>query len=266
MKKYEILIETLVVVIALIVLVIVVAIPQIKEELGSSDYLLNKKDVVKLININIDNNLYGLELSKDNKVVNIIFYNETSLVLYNKNIEKKDLSFAITKSLELYKNKISNNKVIVTKYDDDTSSYEKYFNGYSYQEKVSTYKKLNNEYKLNSNSTDEILNALNIKSKDYVISVKNIDITDYTDYVYKKLLVYQTTNKITNETKNNHSLDITTIQVKDLNDYPTSNSYYYIKDSKVYAYIELTVNNLDIGYCYRGSYNNYIKGKCNDEK
>lgn len=272
MKKYELLIETIIVIIAIIVLVIVKEIPELKKELGSSDNIFNSKDVTKLIDVNIDNNIFGYELSKDNKVVNVIFYNETSLILYNKNIEKRDLSKAISRSYKLLKdnNKLSNNtKITLTKYDEDNNSYKKYFDNikyYSYQEKISTYKNINTEYKLNASNNSEILSTLNIKSKDYVLSVKNIDISEYTDYVYKKLLVYQSTNNIKNESKDKHSLDIKSIKVKELSNYPTNKSYYYIDDSKVYAYIELTYNNLDIGYCYRGSYNNYIKGKCKDEK
>lgn len=267
MKKYEVLIETVVVLIVVIVLIIFKAIPEMKKELGSSDHIISKTKIDRLIDINIDNNLFGYELSKDNKVVNVIFYNETSLTLYNKNIENKELSKAINSSYEILKerNKLTDVKIIVTKYDNDKNSYKKYFNNikYStYQENKSTYNELKTKYNMTSSTTEELLSNINIKSKDYVVAIKNENVVDYTDYVYKKLLVYQSQNNIENESVKSKNFNIQSIKINELSNYPTNNSYYYIKNNKVYAYIEVTVNNIDIGYCYKGSLNNYTKGKC----
>lgn len=267
MKKYEVLIETIIVVIVIIVLVIVKGIPEIKSNIGSSEHITTSSEIDRLIDIKIDNNLFGYELSKDNKVINIIFYNETSLILYNKNIEKKTLSKAISQSIKILtdRKKISNNsKIIVTKYDKDSNSYREYFNMKysSYNEKTSSYEELKTIYRLEAQGKEEILRSLDQQSKNYVLSLKNDNISEYTDYVYKKLLIYQSKNNIKNESKDNHSLNIQSIGVDELSIYPTSNSYYYIEDSKVYAYIELPVNNIDIGYCYRGSLNDYRKGNC----
>ncbi len=264
MEKYKVLIETIVVIVIIIVLVITKAIPDLKKDLGSSDHLINTEEVNKLIEININNNLFGYELSKDNKVVNIIFYNETSLVFYNKKIENLYLSEAINKSLEILqsKNKLTTiNKIIVTKYEDSTN-YKSYFNNINsnYKEYNSKYNDLITKYDLTGTNKGDILYSLNIKSKDYVLEAKNIDITEYTDYVYKKLLIYKTENNIKNEKKNTHDLLITSIKVN--NTYPTNNSYYYISNDKIYAYIELEINNLEIGYCYEGSLKDYKKEKC----
>ncbi len=264
MTKKEIIIYTIGVLVAAIVLFLTQGIPEIKKELGSSDHILTTLSAKKLIDIKIDDTLYGLELDDDNKVVNVIFYNESSLILYNKNIEKKSLSTAIDLSYKLLeeRNKITNKKIMITKYDD--KSYKEYFNNInysSYKEIKSSYEELNNKYNLNS-TEDTILSNLNIYSKDYVLYFKNINVIDYTDYVYKKLLIYQANNNIKDESKDNHSLDIKTIKIKGLSNYPTNNSYYYIKDKKVYAYIEVTVNNLDIGSCYKGNLKAYKKGKC----
>jgi len=264
MTKKEIIIYTIGVLVAAIVLFFIKGIPEIKKELGSSDHILTTLKVTKLIDIKIDDTLYGLELDDNNKVVNVIFYNESSLIFYNKNIEKKSLSQAIDLSYKILeeRNKLNKKQIIITKYDD--KSYKEYFNNIkysSYKEIKSSYEELNNKYDLNS-TNENILSNLNIYSKDYVLSFKNIEVIDYTDYVYKKLLIYQTKNNIKDESKDNHSLDIKTIMVKGLSNYPTNNSYYYIKDKKVYAYIEVTVNNLDIGSCYKGSLKDYKKGKC----
>ncbi len=264
MTKKEIIIYTIVVLVSAIVLFITTGIPEMKKELGSSAHILTSLKATKLLDIKIDDTLYGLELDDDNNVVSVIFYNESSLIFYNKNIENKSLSQAINLTYKLLeeRNKLTNKRIIIIKYDD--KSYKEYFNNIkysSYKEIKSSYEELNNKYNLNS-TEDNILSNLDIYSKDYVLSFKNVNVIDYTDYVYKKLLIYQTKNNIKNESKNNHSLDITTIMIKGLSNYPTNNSYYYIKDEKIYAYIEVTVNNLDIGSCYKGSLKDYKKGKC----
>ena len=43
--------------------------------------------------------------------------------------------------------------------------------------------------------------------------------------------------------------------------YPTENSWYYIKDYQVYAYIELEGDH-NYSYCFSGSLENVKKGKC----
>ena len=44
--------------------------------------------------------------------------------------------------------------------------------------------------------------------------------------------------------------------------FPTSNSWYHYQDGKLTAYIELSNNNADTGYCFQGSVDSYKKGEC----
>jgi hypothetical protein len=45
--------------------------------------------------------------------------------------------------------------------------------------------------------------------------------------------------------------------------YPSINSWYYVKDKKVYAYIEFVISDNKVkGYCYNGSIDLVKEGVC----
>ena len=44
--------------------------------------------------------------------------------------------------------------------------------------------------------------------------------------------------------------------------YPSSNSWYYIQNGKIYAYIEFSEENKIYGYCYQGTIESRSKGVC----
>ena len=46
------------------------------------------------------------------------------------------------------------------------------------------------------------------------------------------------------------------------NYYPNANSWYYIKEKKLYAYIEFGESNNKYGYCYKGSIDSIYEGEC----
>ena len=83
------------------------------------------------------------------------------------------------------------------------------------------------------------------------------------DNVYKKIENYIIDNNISNLDKDNDKLLITLIPADTSNKYyPTSNSWYYIKDKKVYAYIELNEAGNYYRYCYKGSIDDIKEGAC----
>ena len=86
---------------------------------------------------------------------------------------------------------------------------------------------------------------------------------EYTDTVYKKIESYMRSNNITNQTIDNQTLEITKIPANSRgNVFPDSTSWYYIEDSKVYAYLSITINNHNYSYCYQASIDVYKKGQC----
>ena len=44
--------------------------------------------------------------------------------------------------------------------------------------------------------------------------------------------------------------------------YPTDNSWYNVKEGKIYAYIELQNKTELYGYCYNGTIDKNYEGKC----
>ena len=130
---------------------------------------------------------------------------------------------------------------------------------------------------LNITETKDALKQIEMYSKNIIRSVKNgnsfnrntsEEITEelsreYTDNIYKKIEVYARNNNITNQEITNQTLLITSIPANDKGTiYADENSWYYIENSKVYAYISITIDNKNYSYCYQASIDEYKKGQC----
>ena len=86
---------------------------------------------------------------------------------------------------------------------------------------------------------------------------------EYANNVYKKIENYVSENNIINQDINNATLPITLIPATSSgNVFPDSTSWYYVQDSKVYAYISITHNSKNYSYCYQASTDEYKKGQC----
>ena len=105
MKK-QYLIEVAITMILLVGVVLFKFLPEYRQEYGSSDSLIYT-DLSRLVEIKIDGVDFGYAYNDENKVRAIIFFNNNSTVLYNKNIENLSIDEALTKSLDiLYNDKI----------------------------------------------------------------------------------------------------------------------------------------------------------------
>ena len=274
MKK-QYLIEVAITMVLLVGVVLFKFLPEYKQEYGSSDSLIYT-DLSRLVEIKIDGVDFGFAYNDENKVRAIIFFNNNSTVLYNKNIENLSIDEALTKSLNiLYNNKMIRENSIITiiKYQEDSIDYKSIVDNnltnkinYSYEEQLSSLNTIKERFNISEEDTSRIIYRLVLQSKEVARSAKNNDKTsykDYTDNVYRQLVKYKDTNNIYNEEKDNHTIDISLIPAdEDLTMFPTPNSYFYINEGMVFAYIEIDIEGNIVSYCYNGNINNYDEGVC----
>ena len=269
------------------------AIPEYKSNYGSSDRFINTSTYKNLIEINIDNKTnFGLIINNKNKISNIFFFDKNSICLYNQNIENKELDKSLDEIITLL---IKNNHLKDTSNIDiiryNNTNYKEFIDKFTFS--ISKYKlniKVNeltnsldnkrDELELLGTTDDEILQNLDYYSKQLISNIKN-NISKYgekeeasilltnsnsrtlTDNVYKKIENYIDKNNINNLERDNDVLIITMISADSNNKYyPTSNSWYYVNNKKVYAYIELSENSNYYRYCYNGSIDDIKEGAC----
>ena len=269
MKK-QYLIEVAITMILLVGVVLFKFLPEYRQEYGSSDSLIYT-DLSRLVEIKIDGVDFGYAYNDENKVRAIIFFNNNSTVLYNKNIENLSIDEALTKSLDiLYNDKMirENSIISIIKYQEDNIDYKTIIEknltnkiNYSYEEQLSSLNTIKERFNISEEDTSRIIYKLVLQSKEVARSAKNNDKTsykEYTDNVYRQLVKYKDTNNIYNEEKDNHTIDISLIPAdEDLTMFPTPNSYFYINEGMVFAYIEIDIEGNIISYCYNGNINNY---------
>jgi len=286
MKEEKILnILTIVVIIVLLGYYIFTnSIPNYKKTFGSSDKLINTNNYVNLININVNNSInVGFILNNKKQIYHIYFYDDNSMIFYNKNIENntlnKSMDIIITRLIEedYLKEKST---ITLTKYDN------KYYNSFkdslntilnkykvhiNLKEKTSDLQTLGKELEIDNTDPDKILleidlllkSQVNTKEEAEEVEITEKDIKKYCNNIYMNIEKYMKDNNIKNEDKNNTKLNIRTISA-DTNSkiFPDKESYYYIKDSKVYAYIKITIDAKSKDYCYNGSIDEYKVGAC----
>ena len=290
-KKALFILELLLIVMGLLYFTIKDAIPAYKSNFGSSDKFINTSKYKNLIEVRIDNRInFGLIINDSNKIYGILFFDKNSICLYNQNVENKDLEKSLDKIITILieNNYLKANSIIdIIRYNDE-----------DYKEFISEVTVLNSKYKINpiinelenslevkgrelglSGSTDnEILQSLDFYSKQLVSNFKNnisnnkkdsslilttLNSRTLSDNVYKKIENYILVNNLNDLDKGNNLLIITSIPA-DSSDtyYPTSNSWYYTKNKKTYAFIELCDGSNCYRYCYNGTIDAIKEGTC----
>ncbi len=288
MKEEKILnILTIVIIIVLLgYYVITNSIPNYKKTFGSSDKIINTSDYANLIELNVNDKIdFGIVLNNKKKIYHLFFFDENSMILYNQNIESntldKSTDLLIAKLIE--KDYLKENATItLTKYDnkyynDFKKSLKKILNKYKVHvkivEKSKTLLELAQELEVDTTDTSKALIEIDLISKSHssikeeteeeTVELTTKDLKKYCNNIYMSIESYQRENKILNEEKNQTKLDITTIAAdSDSKIFPDKSSYYYIKDSKVYAYIKINVDAKSVDYCYNGSIDEYKEGAC----
>ena len=292
-KRLTIILEVVIFVVVAIVFTIKNVIPEIKSSIGSSDGFI-KTDLYKnMFEVNIDNNVrFSYVIDENGKVYHMLFFDMNSTCLYNKNIEGKYLNDAILTSIKILieDDYLKNTSIIsITKYGDYyynefMNSFKNNLKKYDINSEIiissNSLKKLSNELGLDEADDNEYyLKELDLYSKEITRVKKNsmlnhedIENTqyirvdnarEYTNNVYKKIERYVLENKITVMDKYDNRLPITSIPAdKDLKYYPSPNSWYYVKDGKLYAYIEIIDKGTSYSYCYNGSIDLNVRGEC----
>ena len=284
MEKKIVFILEIVIVFGLFIFYIVTeAIPDYKKSIGSSDRFINTEKYTKMYEFNIDNNInFSIIIDKDNKIYHMLFFNKNSAVLSNKNIENNTISDGLKKIYGyLLENEYLNNNsnIYITKYDDKNNgiydvvtNLNKFYNiGGMIEVNESTIEKKIKELELDSEE-ESYLKDLDLYSKEFIRLVKNVVLTKeesintrgYSDNVYTKITNYINMNGISELSVNDTTLVINMIAADDeFKYYPSINSWYYVKEKKVYAYIEFVIDDNNVkGYCYNGSIDFVKEGVC----
>ena len=159
---------------------------------------------------------------------------------------------ALTKTIDiLYKKRLlkENSEITVIKYQEDNVDYKSIFDknlaniiNYSYNEQIDSIDTIKEKYNISEEDRSRIIYKLILQSKEVARNNKNTDKTaykDYTDNVYRQLVKYKENNNIYNEERDNHTIDITLLPADEtLTISPTANSYFYIQEGMVFAYID----------------------------
>ena len=287
--------QTRLTIIALIVIIIIgiflKGIPELKKTLGSSDKFITSKNYDDMVEFDINNNLNFAVVIQSKKINHILMFNEESVILYNQDIENNSISKSISMITNLLIN--SNNltptsQVTLTSYENKYYNEVKQsfinelksnnYNNITILEKQTTLEKKVKRLEIEYSKKDDLISKLDIYSKNIISSAKTNENSysttesktiskeqakEYANNVYKKLENYVITNKIGEQEKNDTSLPINLIPASSDNTiYPNLDSWYYIKNKQVFAYIAIDTKDQTYGWCYNGGIDNYKEGEC----
>lgn len=284
-KKLIIIAEIVFVVIAVGYYTVKELIPDFKKQFGSSDRIVNPEKCTNIIEIKINDDVdYIYLLDNEEKIYHIIFLSPSSLVLYNKNIENNNYDIVNKKSIEQF---IKNNylktdsKISVTRYNNDNYikykdsllSILKYYNiNTNIIENESDFVEMSKKLGVEPSSKSKMISELDYYSKELINNNSNNNLKNivldkdnskkFSNNVYKKIEKYIQSNNIENMDMKDTRLIISTIPADDnAKYYPSINSWYYVKNKRIYAYIEFEENN-KYSYCYKGSIDSVYEGEC----
>lgn len=284
-KKLIIIAEIVFVVIAVGYYTVKELIPDFKKQFGSSDRIVNPEKCTNIIEIKINDDVdYIYLLDNEEKIYHIIFLSPSSLVLYNKNIENNNYDIVNKKSIEQF---IKNNylktdsKISVTRYNNDNYikykdsllSILKYYNiNTNIIENESDFVEMSKKLGVEPSSKSKMISELDYYSKELINNNSNNNLKNivldkdnskkFSNNVYKKIEKYIQSNNIENMDMKDTRLIISTIPADDnAKYYPSINSWYYVKNRRIYAYIEFEENN-KYSYCYKGSIDSVYEGEC----
>ena len=282
-KKIVVILEILIIVGLFIFYLITEVIPDYKKLIGSSDKFINTKVYDKMYEFNIDNKInFSIIIDENNNIYHMFFFDKESACLANKNIENNKLEEGLKKIYIglIEKDYLTNTSNInIIRYDnkeniiyDIVSNLNRFYNiKGNINISDSTIENKINELKLDS-IEESYLKDLDLYSKEYIRLTKNVVLSKeesintrkYSDNVYSKITNYMNMNGISNLNTNDTTLVINMIPGDEEHKYyPSINSWYYVKDKKVYAYIEFIINDNNVkGYCYEGSIDLVKEGVC----
>lgn len=290
-EKLQSRLTILILIVIIIVGIFLKGIPELKKSLGSSDKFITKKNYDDMVEFDINNNLNFAVIIKDNKINHILMYNEKSVILYNQDIENNP----INKSISMITNLLINSNNITQTSQVTLTSYEnKYYNAVKQAflselqsnnynnitiiEKQTTLENKADRLEIEYSTKDDLVSKLDIYSKNIISrsksssndynttetkSISKEQAKEYANNVYQKLENYVITNNIGEQDVNDTSLPINLIPASSDNTiYPNLDSWYYIKNKQVFAYIAIDTKDQTYSWCYSGGIDNYKEGEC----
>ena len=282
-KKIIVILEILIIGVAFLAYTFKEAIPEYKKSIGSSDKFINIDIYNKMYEFNIDNKInFSIIIDENNNIYHMFFFDKEAACLANKNIENNKLEEGLKKIYIglIEKDYLTNTSNINNiRYDkkeniiyDIVSNLNRFYNiKGNINISDSTIENKINELKLDS-IEESYLKDLDLYSKEYIRLTKNVVLSKeesintrkYSDNVYSKITNYMNMNGISDLNINDTTLVINMIPGdEEYKYYPSINSWYYVKDKKVYAYIEFIINDNNVkGYCYEGSIDLVKEGVC----
>ena len=237
-------------------------IPDYKRSIGSSDKFINEKIYKKKYEFNIDNKInFSIIIDENNKIYHMLFFNKESACLANKNIENNTVEEVLKRIYSiLYENNYltNNSNIKIIRYDNKDEIIYDLVRDINKEYNIngiinisdSTLENKINELKIES-LEESYLKDLDLYSKEYIRLTKNIVLSKeesdntkvYCDNIYNKITNYINMNNISNLDINDTTLVISMISAdEEFTHYPSINSWYYVKDKKVYAYIEFVIS------------------------
>ena len=276
-KKIKIIIEIILFFILLAYCVITVVIPKYKNKYGSSDKYIFTSNYVNIFEIDIkDNAHFSLLYNKKGKIYHILFFNDYSYALYNQNIEDLSLKDSLNKIIFLLKNKgLRNQNIQVFYYEEKDikefqNEFQKLLKDYSITSSCSFEKgellDLAKRFDITDTDSSAIIRNLDFYSKELIKDIKKKNSNQDSYYekaansIYDRLNTYISSQKIFELKKDEVVYPIQIIGAdNDEKLFPNSNSWYYVHEGLLYAYIEF---NDMTGYCYMGNKNNKKEGVC----
>ncbi len=292
-KKIIIILEIVFVIIALGYYTIKVLIPEYRDTHGSSDPFMKTKEYQNMVEIKVDDSIhFALAMNREKQIFYIFFFSKNASCLYNQNIEGMDLDEGILKVIQILiqSDYLKNNSIIqFTRYNDQyykefLQSFQNHLEEYEIPPHIgegsSTLELLCERLHITPQKNEKtLLRNIDFYSKEYIRQYRN-DLDSYTegedlgiidssnarnyaDNVYVSVSRFFVELHVGEVKKNDSRLDITTIPAGEKSIYyPTSNSWYYIEEGKLYAYIEFEHLSEIYSYCYHGSLQNVTEGEC----
>ncbi len=283
----------LVVIIAVALVVVFKSWPEYQATLGSSEKWFSEKNYKTGIEIKIDMGPeFFMVINAEKQLSYIFIENENALSLVNKDIEGKQLKKAIPEIFQilLTNKQLENNKITIINYGDrniyeDTLTLIKDTltkNSKTNQiiEQTSTLEQKATEENLEEKEQSQVLWTLYLRSREFMDQAEEEKepttenktetqkitkdmASTYANSIYQKIVTYMINSNIKNQSRDNGNLPIQYIPGDSENKvYPTTSSWYYIENYKVYAEITIASQNNNYTFCYQGAIEEKKEGLC----
>ena len=286
MNKILFIVEVVGIIIAIIVVLIVKVIPEYESSLGSSEKLFIYGNYKTSVEVKIESGSeFLLIINEKNQIYQIFFENEQSTILVNKNIETKSITDGITEIVQIliHNNELENKKITIVNYGEEEISNQivtkfneelmKNNKTCSIETQTSTLQEKAQSLNIEATEQEQILWSLYEISYEYLNNVETStnevstltkeQAISYMDNIYQKLQTYMINKNIANQSRDDLSMPIQYIPGDNKNEvYPTSSSWYYIENYKIYAEITLSEGLNNYTYCYNGSLEEKKEGMC----